>query len=93
MAATVSGNSPSAMLKAAGIGAAVVDGVGEEVEREEAVADAGPLDGGDAAVAGTPEAGVGETVLHGRGGVLERLWVKDGDGRRVLFADVSVYTR
>lgn len=26
-------------------------------------------------------------------GALERLWVCDGDGRRVLFADVSVYTR
>lgn len=26
-------------------------------------------------------------------GALERLWVRDGDGRRVLFADVSVYTR
>ncbi|CBN75167.1 similar to coiled-coil domain containing 111 [Ectocarpus siliculosus] len=29
----------------------------------------------------------------GGAGALERLWVKDGDGRRVLFADVSVYTR
>eukprot|EP00903_Cladosiphon_okamuranus_P013714 g12770.t1 len=27
------------------------------------------------------------------GGALERLWVKDGDGRSVLCADVSVYTR
>ena len=27
------------------------------------------------------------------GGALERLWVKDADGRSVLFADVSVYTR
>lgn len=26
-------------------------------------------------------------------GALEKLWVRDGDGRRVLFADVSVYTR
>lgn len=26
-------------------------------------------------------------------GALEKLWVCDGDGRRVLFADVSVYTR
>ncbi|CAN0357860.1 unnamed protein product, partial [Ectocarpus sp. 8 AP-2014] len=29
----------------------------------------------------------------GGAGALEKLWVKDGDGRRVLFADVSVYTR
>ncbi|CAM9198216.1 unnamed protein product, partial [Ectocarpus sp. 13 AM-2016] len=29
----------------------------------------------------------------GGAGALERLWVKAGDGRRVLFADVSVYTR
>lgn len=27
------------------------------------------------------------------GGALEKLWVKDSDGRSVLFADVSVYTR
>lgn len=27
------------------------------------------------------------------GGALARLWVKDADGRSVLFADVSVYTR
>lgn len=27
------------------------------------------------------------------GGALQSLWVRDGDGRTVLFADVSVYTR
>lgn len=29
----------------------------------------------------------------GGGGALESLWVNDGSGRTVLFADVSVYTR
>lgn len=29
----------------------------------------------------------------GAGGALESLWVNDGSGRTVLFADVSVYTR
>lgn len=45
--------------------------------------------------------GLGEAEARGEAGgggrrgsgALERLWVRDGDGRKVLFADVSVYTR
>lgn len=45
----------------------------------------------------TCSAGEGEAQVFREaspvGGALDRLWVRDGDGRRILFADVSVYTR
>ena len=46
------------------------------------------LDAGGAAVGAAAGGGGG-----GAGGALESLWVNDGSGRTVLFADVSVYTR
>lgn len=67
------------------------ESTGDEAPRcrkSDAAHSAEGLDAG-AAVVGAAAAGLG----GGAGGALEGLWVNDGSGRTVLFADVSVYTR
>lgn len=53
----------------------------------------GPDKTGRMEVGGAEDTEKERVVTREESGALERLWVYDGDGRRVLFADVSVYTR